>query len=316
MVKNRPQISVVVPAWHGHLTIGDCLRSIQAAARGHDVEIIVVESSGDAARDLIRQAFPGVTLLVPDGRAQVGVARNIGVSRASGKYVFFVDQDCTVPTDWFDRLVPLIQDPTVGAVGGSLGVRNPTNLSGFGVYFLEFFRHLPSSGRTRETTSFLLGSNLAVRREVFSEAHFPDQTLGEDVLFSAAIRRTGRRLLYAPAVSVGHWNRSGWKEFFRYNRLMGIAAANYHWELGTRSVQVLRRLPALVLLSPPANLLHILCRVIATRSWLLGPYLLLLPACLLGNLWWAMAFHRQLLARCRSATPDTTDTAAPHRLTS
>lgn len=295
-MENRPiQISVVIPAWHGRETIGDCLQSILNASRGRDLEIIVVESSGDEARELIALQFPTVHLVATPERMQVGAARNLGVDRATGELVFFVDQDCVVPADWFDRLVPLMQDPSVGAVGGSIGVRNPTNLSGLGVYLLEFFRHLPTLNEPMETSQFLLGCNLVVRRSLFAKVRFPDQTLGEDTLFCARIRSSGLRLVYAPAVTVAHWNRSGWREFFRYNRLMGIAAADYHRHQQTRVVRPFLRVPSLLLLTPPATWLLILGRLLHARSRLTWVFLILTPVCLSGNFWWALAFRHRLL---------------------
>lgn len=293
----HPEISVVIPAWNGHRTIVDCLDSIRRAAQGRRVETIVVESSGDPARELIRDRFPEVTLIATEARMQVGSARNLGASQARSEWICFVDQDCTVPADWFDRLLAHAADPAVGAVGGSISVRNPKNLSGLGVYFLEFFRHLPHGGAARESTEFLLGANLLVRRTLFAEVQFPNQTLGEDVLFCAAVRKAGFRVIYAPAIPVGHWNRTGWREFFRYNRCMGVAAADYHWELQMSVSRHVRRFPHLIFLTPPLTLLGILRRLVESRSSLLLKFVFLSPACLAGNLCWALAFCRRIQER-------------------
>ena len=295
-----PQISVVIPAWHGYQTLAACLHSIRKAARAWRIEVLVVESSGDRARELIREQFPEVRLIVPAGRLQVGAARNTGLAQATGEVVFFVDQDCTVPEDWFDRLLPLFGDTSVGAVGGSIGVRNPRNLSGMGVYFLEFFRHFPGSGPVRDCEEFLLGCNLAVRRSSYPDVQFPERTLGEDVLYSEALRRSGFRLLFVPETTVLHWNRSGWREFFRYNRCMGQAAADYHRTLRSRLIRPFLAFPLLFLLTPPVNCLLIFWRLLRARSGMLPLFLLLSPMCLIGNFWWAIACCRRLRSLQRS----------------
>lgn len=286
-----PRISVVIPAWNGCATIAACLRSVTRATDGKSVEILVVESSGDAARDLISREFPNVRLLLPNRRMQVGQARNLGLENATGDLVFFVDQDCTVPADWIEHLGQLFTDPTIGAVGGSVGVGNPRNLSGMGVYFLEFFRHIPSQRPACECHSFLLGCNLAVRRCLYPNVRFPDQTLGEDVLFSDAIRRTGQRLIYSPAVRVSHWNRTGWREFFRYTWKMGVASAEYQRVLQVSHIRIFLRYPVLVLLTPPINCMRVLWQLISARSEYLLLFLLLLLPCIVGNTWWAIAFY-------------------------
>jgi GT2 family glycosyltransferase len=288
---------VIIPAWNGHATIADCLQSVRRASQSWNVEILIVESSGDAARDIVRAQFPEVRLIIPAGRLQVGAARNLGLTHATGELAFFVDQDCTVPENWFDRVVPFFKDSAVGAVGGSLGVRNPRNWSGMGVYFLEFFRHIPENREAADCVGFLLGCNLAVRRTLFPQVQFPEQTLGEDVMYSNAVRMAGFRLLYAPQISAKHWNRTGWDEFFRYNGKMGAAAAGYHGKLRSPVVRPFLYFPPLILLTPPFNLLHVLMRLARARSGLLPLFLLLSPICLMGNIWWAIAFCWQLCFR-------------------
>jgi len=283
--------SVVLPAWNGRHTIADCLQSVFHAAGGRDIGLIVVESSGDAVRDLISREFPSVLLLCPTHRMQSGAARNHGLAHASGELVFFVDQDCVVPEDWFDQLVQLFDEASVGAAGGSVGVRNPANLSGMGVYFLEFFRQFPSRQPAQYTCSYLVGCNLAVRRSLYPKVKFNEQTLGEDVLFSDAIVRSGQRLVYAPSVSVSHWNRSGLGEFFQYNWKMGVAAADYQNQQQLAHIRPFLKYPFLVLFTPPFNCVVISWKLLRVKSLYLPLFILLLPLCLVGNTVWAISFY-------------------------
>jgi len=205
-----------------------------------------------------------------------------------------VDQDCLVPEDWIDRLVGLLQEPGTGAAGGSISVANPGNWSGWCVYFLEFLNHFPTKGKVR-TDNFLIGANSAWHPEVVRQIRFPDQTIGEDLLFSEAIRQRGFAVRYDPSLTVHHYNREGWTEFARYCRAMGDSAAVDRSRLGGLAIAVLRRLPLLSFGIPLVILPRIAIRLLGAPRGFLTRYLLLLPNCAFGQLLWASSFRRRLI---------------------
>jgi len=289
-------VSVIVPAYPGAATIADCLDSIRHATAGRRREIIVVESSGDAAGEIIRQRFPDVTLIQSPHRLTAGAARNLGASTARGRLFFFTDQDCLVPIDWVDRLEQHMTDPSIGAAGGAVAIRDMSNRSGAAVYFLEFLRHFPRNGPPQTNVNFLVGCNSVYRPEALKMVRFPDQTLGEDVLFSYALRVNGFGVVYDPRVQVQHTNRKGWHEFFSYNRKMGGAAANYHDVLQLWWIGPFFHAPVLAFVAPVVILPSILLRLCRSRWSYVLQFLLLSPMCLAGNLVWAAAFRRQVLA--------------------
>lgn len=288
-----PEVSVIIPAFRGHQTIDACLEAVVAATSALRAEILVVESTGEEAAARIRARFPAVRVIVPAGRLSAGAARNLGFAHARGRDLLCVDQDCLVPGDWAERLRGLLARSGVGAAGGSIAVANPQNLAGWGVYFLEFFTHVPVRGAPR-TDNFLIGANSAWRAEAVRGGIFPDQTLGEDLLATAAVRARGFTVLYDPTLTVRHHNREGWREFFRYVRAMGCAAARSQSRLGGRAIALVRRFPWLAFGIPVLVLPRILGRLVGAPRGYLPRFLLLLPLCLLGQLLWANAFRRGL----------------------
>jgi GT2 family glycosyltransferase len=288
-------VSVVIPAYGGAATIADCLASVMRAAAGRRVEIIVVESSGDGTAEIVRRRFPQVTLIVSPTRLSAGAARNRGVAAARGALIFLVDQDCTVPPDWMTKLEQHLADPAIGAAGGSVGIRNLSSLSGCAVYFLEFLYHFPVKASPRLGKNFLVGCNSAYRAEAVRRVPFPDQTLGEDVLFSHALQTSGFGVIYDPAIEVLHQNRHTWREFFHYNRKMGRSAADYHDVLRYWWIEPFFSAPLLAFLSPFIILPSIAGRLARSRWSYLLRFLLVSPMCLAGNLVWASAFRQQVL---------------------
>jgi GT2 family glycosyltransferase len=285
----------VIPAYLGARTIADCLESVVRATRTHEPEIIVVESSGDGTGEIVQGRFPEVVLIRSAERLSAGAARNRGASQARGRLVFFTDQDCIVPSDWIERLASHLEDPSVGAAGGAVGIRNPSNLSGCAVYFLEFLKHFPGNGSPRRNDNFLVGCNCALPAHVLEVVRFPDQTLGEDVLFSHEVRRHQFSVVYDPRSEVLHHNREGWGEFFNYNRKMGRSAASYHHVLRRWWAVPFLKLPMLAFLAPVVILPSIALALVRARWSYLCRFLLLLPMCLAGNLIWASAFRHQVI---------------------
>lgn len=288
-----PEVSVIVPGFRGRATIAACLDSVRRAAAGWRYEIIVVESSGDGAADLVRRRFPEIRVIEPPTPLSAGAARNEGFRHAHGRYLLCVDQDCLVPSDWIARLVELLNRDGVGAAGGSIAVANPKNIAGWCVYFLEFCTHFPSRGRIRDN-NFLIGANSGWRPEAIRHQAFPDQTLGEDLLATEAIRHNGFRVLYDPSLTVRHHNRTGWGECLRYCRLMGRMAALSQARLGGRGIRVLRRMPALSMGIPLLILPWIAWRLRRAPPGYLPAFVALLPCCLVGHVLWANAFRAAL----------------------
>jgi len=293
-------ISVVIPAYFGASTIATCLASLEKATAGRRAEIIVVESSGDETAEIVAREFPDVVVVRSPQRLSAGEARNRGAGQAHGRLIFFTDQDCTVSPDWVARLERHLDDPSVGAAGGSVGIEDLSNLSGCAVYFLEFLNHFPTNRPPRRDKNFLVGCNSLYRPEALRAVRFPDQTLGEDVIFSHELLSKGFGVIYDASIEVRHRNRTGWVEFLRYNRKMGQSAAIYHGVLRRWWISPFFRMPTLAFLAPVIILPSIGMDLLRSRWSYFWRFLMLSPLCLVGNLVWARAFRQQVLRARRT----------------
>ena len=93
------QVSVIIPAYNAHEYIGECLNSVLAQTLS-DIEILVVDDGSTDDTLSCVQAFAAT-----DSRIKVfsqqnqyaGVARNKGISEASGQFLYFLDAD-----DWIE----------------------------------------------------------------------------------------------------------------------------------------------------------------------------------------------------------------------
>jgi hypothetical protein len=83
-------------------------------------EIIVVIDNNPTLLSSVRQSIPGVTALENTRAAGAGSARNLGVQRASGSIVAFLDDDACAGPRWIEAAVRAMADPRVLGVGGTI----------------------------------------------------------------------------------------------------------------------------------------------------------------------------------------------------
>lgn len=104
------KLSIIIPAYKAQKSIGRCLESIFAGDYGcSDYEVIVVsDDEADQDWNELNQAIDSVVKgstqtvkCIRNSRTKgVSGARNTGLDKATGEYVWFVDGDDTVRKDW------------------------------------------------------------------------------------------------------------------------------------------------------------------------------------------------------------------------
>lgn len=93
-VMPAPIVSVIIPVYNAECFIGECIESLQAQVFD-DFEILAVDNgSTDGSMSVLEDLAcedPRITVFSSEGNA--GVARNVGMENARGKYLLFLDAD-------------------------------------------------------------------------------------------------------------------------------------------------------------------------------------------------------------------------------
>lgn len=184
-----------------------------------DVEVIFVGERDpliceEVAAQARHRGMPNVRVLFNDGEPGLSAARNVGVSRATGHIIAFIDDDALAFPDWAEEMVRTFEDEgVIGVTGPALPLWEDESMS----WLPEELEWIVSCTRwtgwheLREVRN-AWGLNMAFRRAAFEQCGLFKNDYGfhkgpyaEDNEFSMRVRAvTGKRIVYNPRVQVWH----------------------------------------------------------------------------------------------------------------
>lgn len=113
------KLSVIVPCYNAERFLGPCVASLLSQDMPDFEALLIDDGSSDGTLDAARalaQTDPRLCVL-HQGNAGVSAARNLGLSRAKGEWVTFVDADDLLPRDAFSTLLDAAGDGVDVVVG-------------------------------------------------------------------------------------------------------------------------------------------------------------------------------------------------------
>ena len=179
--------SIIVPAYNEAAELPSTLSSIRAAmeAVSHEGECIVVDNNSTDSTSTVAQKH-GADLVVQEPINQIARARNAGATRASGRFLIFIDADTRIqPQLLGDALHRLEQTSCVG--GGSV-IKFESEVGVIGRIGIGAWEHISKFAR------IAAGSFIFCRREAFEAVGGYDESLyaSEEVRFSRLIKKWGK----------------------------------------------------------------------------------------------------------------------------
>jgi len=239
-----PRASLVIPL-HGRLDLLTAQAALLSGLPADEVILVLDdpprrEAAVALAASLSRRFGLALRLLLPADQRGFGPASNLGLERARGRVVVFLNADAFPEAPgWLDRLLGPLDDPATGAAGarllypdGSLqhgGMIPEPAADRAGWLFPEHpgkgLRPPPASARPRDVPA-LTGACLAMRREdaLRLGGFDADYVIGdfEDADLCAKLAREGLRCVMVDTAEVTHLERQSQG---------GVAAAQGRWNL-------------------------------------------------------------------------------------
>ena len=230
----QPLVSIVVPTGGAHRTVrGDdvllvdlCARSLVERTDYDRWELVLVPSEGtdQGVVERVRQIVGDRLVVAPvDGPFNFSRSVNVGAAAASGELLLLLNDDIeSIDADWLTRMVSVLQDPSIGAVGARL-VHEDGRLQHVGVVYSD--QWLPwhvLQGNPDGFTHFGLGlldtdfvaatgACLLLARDVFHELGGLPEDLPlnyNDVDLCHKVIRSGRRVVVTPGARLHHYESS------------------------------------------------------------------------------------------------------------
>ena len=216
-VFDAPLVSVIIPIYGKCDYTLRCLMSIAAQLPQASFEVIVVDDcSPDRSAEVLQQVR-GVHLLLNEKNQGFIRSCNIGAKAATGKYLYFLNNDTEVIHGWLDELLNTFHlFSNVGFVGSKLIYPDGSLQEAGGIIWQDgsawnFGRNqnasLPVYNYAREV-DYCSGASIMVPRPLFEElGGFDEHYLPaycEDSDLALKIRDAGYSVLYQPMSVVIH----------------------------------------------------------------------------------------------------------------
>jgi len=252
-------ISIVVAVRNEINHIEKCIRSLFEQDFDGKYEVIVVDGMSDDGTykllEKLQKKYNFILLRNPKINAAAG--RNIGIKKAKGKLIAFIDGDAYAYKDWLSNIRKTFEKTDAIGVGGPDLLPQDAGHKAKAIG-LVMTSPLARGGKFNPSTQHTLMEeekyvdhiptcNLCLKREVFDKLGLFDENFvkGQDLELSYRIRKRGYKLFYSPSIRVLHYRKQSIKSFakqiykwakakvmiIRKYGLQGIASHIYLWPI-------------------------------------------------------------------------------------
>ena len=210
----QPLISIIVPVYNVEQYLPHCIESITNQTH-QELEIILINDGSTDSSGEICDRYAAIDARVRvnhQKNAGVGVTRNIGLDRAKGEWIGFVDSDDWIVPEMYSKLLnaAIANDVRVAACGYVHQLMN-----GHEEYFIDERLSPTASGLWCIDNTVCVGFamwNLLIHRSILEngEIRFDiDCHPGEDALFSTQILLKAGKIAYVPEALYNYLERKG-----------------------------------------------------------------------------------------------------------
>lgn len=203
----EPAISFIVPVYNTAELLPKCIDSMLAQGETTIEILLIDDGSTDNSFDvcLAYAANHGfITAITKENEGQ-GAARNLGLSRARGRLIAFVDSDDWIDPSYCAEILPVFNDPAIDFVNFGLEYRSQ---SGIRVHNIAPQELTVVEGIAIFHNALIVNGILsspctkAFRRKflVDNQLAFPIIRANEDILFATLVGRAAEKTLLIPKV--------------------------------------------------------------------------------------------------------------------
>jgi len=225
-------LSIIIVNYNVKEFLQNLLHSIEKATGNISKEIIIIDNaSDDGSVEVIKEKFPSVNLIKNKINVGFGKANNQGLKIAQGKYFLFINPDCIVSEDTFDKMISFFDNHKDCGLAGckilnsdgtlQLACRRSfpgpwtsfTKVTGLSNIFPKskiFARYnltYLDENKTNEVDA-ISGSFMMIRKEVYEKTGGFDEQFfmyGEDLDLCYRVQKNGYKVYYVHNTQIIHY---------------------------------------------------------------------------------------------------------------
>ena len=197
-----PKVSVIIPVYNAEKYLNECISSI-ANQTMQDIEILAInDGSTDNSLvllDKLSETYKGKLKVFTKENGGAGSARNIGLEKANGEFIKFVDADDYIRADILEKMYTIAKENNVSLVRGNYETT-------FGPYKSESKSTWSNIGSSRivdvrENKDYVVTEtpgigNKLIGRELIGDLRFPEKTKWEDLAIIPVIIASSEKLFH------------------------------------------------------------------------------------------------------------------------
>jgi len=211
--------SIVVPTYTRAGLLPKLLESLVNQDYEGEYEVLIVDDgSGDGTPEVLGEwsrRFPERIRVFFQRNSGPAAARNRGAQEAKGRFVAFIDDDCSAEAGWLRSLEETLEGTGAAAAAGTV-VNLERTWVGRYTNRESVIDHVVS---TDGSVAEFITANACVRIEIFKEIGGFDEAIrvagGEDTDFSLRLRSAGYRIARAQRACVNHSSYQTCVEYLR-----------------------------------------------------------------------------------------------------
>lgn len=227
------KLSIVIIGYNSWHFLEKNLASLRFLGKNPEAEIIYIDNaSTDGSIEKITTKYPAIQIIVNENNEGVSVARNQGLRRASGEYIWFLDSDTVVTEAALSGMIAFMEkNPDVGLCGCKMyGQDGKTQQScrefptiegklksgihilgkkiGLNLYATSIERgNYDTDVQKPFPVDYVIGACQLIRREAQQKVGELDEKIfygPEDADFCRRMKMNGYQVYYLPDISIYH----------------------------------------------------------------------------------------------------------------
>ena len=245
-------VSIIYVNYNTSDLILNSIKSVKEKTKGITYELIVVDNdSKNDSLDSIKFQYPEVICIQSRSNLGFGKANNLGIERAKGKCILFLNPDTLLKNDAITILFSYLnENPNVGGCGGNLFDEYDNPTTSFARQFPSYWReimsifYIPSINFTYPKSiffnkekypikvAFIIGADLMIRQSLISEigGFDPDFFMNyEETEFCKRITDAGFDIYSVPMAEIIHLE--GRSSYIKQSRLFYLYEGQYIYYL-------------------------------------------------------------------------------------